>query len=265
MKIIDMHTHAFPDNIAAKAMANLEKLNAPYKPFTKGTVAALLSSMDEAGVKTSFVLNVATRPEQACVIRKWSREIASERIVPLGSVHPDSANWKTEIDGFRADGMKGLKFQPMYQNFAIDEKKLFPIYERVAAYGMFLVLHSGEDIAFPGNMNCSVDKIARVAENFPGLKIVAAHFGGWRAWPQVLEHLCGKDIFIETSFMHEVEPSLRGKILAGHDRQRFLFGTDSPWGDQKAQVEFIRDLPEIGDDFKEGIFFRNAAYLLGRS
>jgi predicted TIM-barrel fold metal-dependent hydrolase len=65
--------------------------------------------------------------------------------------------------------------------------------------------------------------------------------------------------------MHEVDPSLRGKILAGHDRQRFLFGTDSPWGDQKAQVEFIRDLPEIGDDFKEGIFFRNAVNLLGRS
>ncbi len=104
MEIIDIHTHAFPDNIAAKAMANLEKLNAPYKPFTKGTVAALLSSMDEAGVKTSFVPNVATRPEQTCVIRKWSREIASERIVPLGSVHPDSANWKTEIDGFRAGG-----------------------------------------------------------------------------------------------------------------------------------------------------------------
>lgn len=265
MEIIDIHTHAFPDNIAGKAMANLQKLNAPYKPFTEGTVNALLSSMDNAGIQTSFVLNVATKPEQAAIIRKWSKEISSERIVPLGSVHPDSVNWKDEITGFQDDGVKGLKFQPMYQNFAIDEKRMFPIYERIAASGMFIVFHSGEDIAFPGNRNCSVDKIARVAENFPGLKIVAAHFGGWRAWPEVLEHLCGKNIFIETSFMHEVEASLRGRIFSRHDRKRFLFGTDSPWGDQRAQVEFIRNLPDIDENFKEGIFFRNIAFLLGRS
>lgn len=265
MKIIDIHAHAFPDNIAGKAMVNLQKLNAPYKPYTKGTVDALLSSMDEAGVGTSFVLNVATRPEQAAVIRKWSGEIASERIVPVGSVHPDSVNWRDEISGFLSDGVKGLKFQPMYQNFAIDEKRMFPIYDQISASGMFLVFHSGEDIAFPGNMNCSVDKIARVAASFTGLKIVAAHFGGWRAWPEVLQHLCGKNVFIETSFMSEVEASLRGRILSRHDRQRFLFGTDSPWGDQKAQVEFIRNLPEIDDDFKEKIFCGNIPFLLGKS
>jgi hypothetical protein len=265
MRIIDIHAHAFPDNIAAKAMANLRKLNAPYEPFTEGTVSALLSSMDNAGIRTSFVLNVATKPEQAAVIRKWSREISSERIAPVGSVHPDSANFREEIAGFQADGVKGIKFQPMYQNFAIDEKRMFPIYEQIAASGMFLVFHSGEDIAFPGSRNCSVDKIARVAASFPELKIVAAHFGGWRAWPEVLQHLCGKNIFIETSFMHEVEGQLRGRILSRHDRQRFLFGTDSPWGDQKAQVEFIRNLPDIDEDFKEGIFFRNVALLLGRS
>jgi len=117
MKIVDIHTHAFPDSLAEKAMASLQKFNAPYKPFTKGTVAALLASMADAGIHSSFVLNIATKPEQAASIRKWSKEIASEKIMPLGSVHPDSMNWAEEIEHFSADGMKGAYSEPIRPAF----------------------------------------------------------------------------------------------------------------------------------------------------
>ena len=262
MNIVDVHTHAFPDHLAEKTLQGLAQASGGYKPFTNGTIGGLLASMDEAGIQSSFVLNVATKPEQVVPIRKWSKAITSERIIPLGSVHPGSASWREEIDGFRADGMKGLKFQPMYQQFGIDEKRMFPVYDHIAASKMFVVFHAGEDPCFPGNAQCSVDKISNVAKNFPKLKIIASHFGGFRAWPAVCQHLCGKDIFIETSFIHEVDESSRNKILSSHDRQRFLFGTDSPWNSQKAQVEFIKNLPTIDDNFKEGIFSRNAELLL---
>jgi predicted TIM-barrel fold metal-dependent hydrolase len=262
MRIVDVHTHAFPDSLAEKAMANLQKGNGPYKSFTNGTIGGLLASMDQAGIHSSFVLNIATKPEQAAPIRKWSKEIATDRIIPLGSVHPDSTSWREDIEGFKADGIRGLKFQPMYQKFAIDEKRMFPIYEHIAASKMFVIFHAGEDIAFPGNMQSSVDKIGNVVKNFPKLKVVASHFGGWRSWPDVLRHLCGMDIFVETSFIHEVDEPLRNKILSSHDRQRFLFGTDSPWSDQKAQVEFIKNLPTLDDGFKEGILCRNVGLLL---
>jgi hypothetical protein len=262
MKIVDVHTHAFPDHLAEKAIENLLKGSGPYKPFTNGTIGGLIASMDEAGIHSSFVLNIATKPDQAAPIRKWSKMIASERIIPLGSVHPDSPQWREEIDGFKADGMKGLKFQPMYQGFAIDAKKMFPIYEHIVTSKMFVIFHAGEDLCFPGNTQCSVDKIGSVLKNFPKLRVIASHFGGWRAWPAVYEHLCGKDVFLETSFIHEVEEPLRNKILSGHDRQRFLFGTDSPWSDQKAQVAFIKNLPAIDDGFKEGILCTNVEHLL---
>jgi predicted TIM-barrel fold metal-dependent hydrolase len=262
MRIVDVHTHAFPDVLAEKAMKTLEQGNGPYKPFTNGTVRGLLASMDEAGIHSSFVLNIATKPEQAAPIRKWSKEISSDRIIPLGSVHPESLSWQEDIEGFKADGMKGLKFQPMYQGFAIDDKRMFPIYEHIAACKMFVIFHTGEDIAFPGNAQSSVDKMANVIRIFPRLKIVAAHFGGWRSWTAVRQELCGKNVFIETSFIHEVEPPLRDDILSAHDRQRFLFGTDSPWSDQKAQVQFIKNLPAIDDGFKDGILFGNAGLLL---
>lgn len=262
MKIVDVHTHAFPGNLAEKAIRNLAKSTGPYKPFTNGTIGGLLSSMDEAGIHSSFVLSIATKPEQAVPIRIWAKEIASERIIPLGSVHPDSTTWQNDLDGFKANGIKGIKLHAMYQNFAVDEERMFPIYEYVAASKMFIIFHAGNDIAFPGNTLASVDKISNIVKNFPKLKIIAAHFGGWREWPAVYEHLCGKDIFIETSFIHEVDEKLRNNILLNHDQNRFLFGTDSPWSSQKAQVEFIKNLPVIDDDFKEKILCKNVNLLL---
>ncbi len=261
MKIVDVHTHAFPDKVAPKAIENLSKLAHPYKPFTDGTIKGLLASMDDAGIYSSFVLNIATKPGQVESIKKWAGEIVSERIIPICSIHPDSLDWKKEISGFKEAGIKGLKFHAMYQGFGLDEKRMFPIYEYLADSEMFVIFHAGNDIAFPGSKLASVDKISRIVENFPKLKIIAAHFGGWREWENVYEHLCGKDVFIEVSFMHEVDEKLRNNILRKHDSNRFLFGTDSPWSDQKAHVEFIKNLTVINDDFKEKIFYKNIDFL----
>jgi len=262
MKIVDVHTHAFPDALAGRTMAGLLKLSGPYKAYTDGTVGGLLASMDEAGVSSSFVLNIATKPAHAGAIRGWAREIASERIIPLGSVHPESVDWQSELAAFKADGIKGIKLHPMSQNFSTDERRMFPLYEAIAASGLFVIFHSGEDIAFPGSRKSSVDKLAGVIKNFPALKVIAAHFGGWREWAAVYEHLCGRDVFIETSFINEVDGALRDKILLNHDSNLFLFGTDCPWGSQKAQVEAVQGLKVIGDEFKEKIFCGNVKNLV---
>ena len=44
--------------------------------------------------------------------------------------------------------------------------------------------------------------------------------------------------------------------------ERLLFGTDSPWGDQKKSVEVIQNLP-ISQEEKDAILGKNAVKLLG--
>ena len=261
MKIIDVHTHAFPDNIAAKAVRQLAAKTGPYRPLTDGTVSGLLASMDAAGITSAFLLNVATRPGQADAIKAWSGRIASDRIIPAGSIHPDSSGWRSELAGFKAAGMRAVKFHPMYQGFSVDEPRMLPVYEAIRDAGMFAVFHSGYDIVFPGDRRSSPDKFGPVLKALPGIKIVLAHFGGWSDWEAVLEHVCGRDVFIETSFIREVPAALRDRIFSAHDRNRFLFGSDCPWGGQAEQVRFIESLKSINDDFKEGIFHRNASLL----
>ncbi len=86
---IDVHTHAFPDRLAARAIAALEAGAPSCRAFLDGRLASLVASMDRAGIETSVVASIATKPEQFPAILAWSREIASPRIVPFASVHPD--------------------------------------------------------------------------------------------------------------------------------------------------------------------------------
>jgi uncharacterized protein len=76
---IDIHTHAFPDHIAPKAIPTLEKGSA-IKAYLNGTVTALLESMDRVGVEQSVLCSIATRPEHFDPILEWSKILRSERI-----------------------------------------------------------------------------------------------------------------------------------------------------------------------------------------
>ena len=88
MKIIDFHTHIFPDNLAGKALRSIESTGG-IKPKFDGTLKGLINSMDNAGVSISVVLSIATKPKQFNSIFNWARSIYSERIIPFPSVHPD--------------------------------------------------------------------------------------------------------------------------------------------------------------------------------
>ncbi|MBU0961533.1 MAG: amidohydrolase, partial [Proteobacteria bacterium] len=83
--IIDFHTHAFPDNVAAKAIPALEK-EGDIKAKTSGTARSLLASMDRAGIDRSIICSIATRPEQFNSILDWSGQIRCERLIPLPSI-----------------------------------------------------------------------------------------------------------------------------------------------------------------------------------
>ena len=59
--LIDFHTHAFADNLAAKAIPLLAQEGNTH-PHTDGRVTGLLASMDRAGITRSVVCPIATKP-----------------------------------------------------------------------------------------------------------------------------------------------------------------------------------------------------------
>jgi uncharacterized protein len=262
--VVDIHAHAFPDFLAEKALAYLSERSGDYDPQMEGTVSALLASMDEAGVDISCVANIATKPEQAAKILEWSQSISSERIVPLGSVHPKSSQWEKELDDCVRAGISGIKLHPLYQDFVVDDSSIYSFYEAVAAKGLFVLFHAGYDIAFGDADNAKPNRFARIRRDIKDLVFVTAHLGGWHDWDEVCSETAGLDIFMDTSFIHEVDRSVLDRILSKHSRERFVFGSDSPWILQKDSLRDVSALP-VDDDFKERIFGGNIMkYLLNK-
>ena len=125
MRIIDFHTHAFPDDIARRAISKLEE-NSNVPAETDGTVAGLIRLMDKCGIEKSLIMSIATKAKQFTPILDWSVGIRTDRIIPFASVYPDSPTIAEEVAAIKAAGIKGIKLHPMYQNFNVDDRRVFP-------------------------------------------------------------------------------------------------------------------------------------------
>lgn len=258
---IDFHTHAFPDALAPRAIAALEA-EADIKARLDGTVAGLLASMDQAGVAISVVCSIATKPSQFEPILNWSKQVRSERIVPFPSLHPDDPEFAGRVARIKAEGFRGIKMHPFYQGFDLDDERVFPLYEAVADAGLLLAMHTGYDWGFPGVERARPERIVRVLERVPALKLVTTHFGAWNDWDEVERLLIGRPVMMELSLSIEFLGEERARrMLLAHPPDCLLFGTDSPWSDQAESVARLKALG-LGEELERRILGENARALL---
>ena len=261
--IIDFHTHAFSEKIVEKAMGNLTATSG-IMPYTDGTVNGLLEIMNNSGVDKSVVLPIATKPSQQKIVNSWAKEIMSDKIYAFGSVHPDAEDALEELDRIKESGLYGVKLHPDYQGFFFDDPRAYPVYERCADLGLIVVIHAGSDPVSPGVIHADPQAIARVLDRFPRLILVAAHFGGTDCWDDVLRHLVGKQVYLDTALSAgNIPADTARQIIRAHGAHRILFGSDCPWHSSAMDAEFIRSLG-LSEQEEEQIFYQNACALLGR-
>lgn len=262
MQAIDFHTHAFPDELAAKALAKLSEAG-DVEPKLDGTISDLLRSMDRAGIEKSVVACIATRPGQFDSIVKWARAASGDRIVVFPSVHPMSPDAAENVRQVTEEGFKGIKLHPYYQEFLLDDERVFPVYEEMQRHGLVLLSHTGFDFAFPRERVADPRKVIRVKERFPALTLVTSHLGGWNDWDEVQKHLVGSNVYMETSFSLELMPREQARsVITSHRPDRVMFGTDSPWTDQEQALGLLRGL-DLDPELEAAIMRQNALRLLG--
>jgi uncharacterized protein len=258
--IIDFHTHAFPDDLSERVIKMLED-EGGIKAHLNGKISSLLSSMNNCGIEKSVICNIATKPSQFDSILQWCKTVRSERIIPFPSFHPYDPEFKDRIDEIKHDGFKGIKFHPYYQNFTIDEERLFPVYEKILDENLILVMHTGFDFAFARTKIADPEKIITIVQNFPALKLVTTHLGAWEQWEEVERFLLGKQIYMEISFSLEFLDDTVRKIISNHPTEYILFGTDSPWTEQQKTLSLFKGL-QLGEEKEELILRENAVKLL---
>ena len=265
--VFDFHCHCFPDQLAPYAIAQLGE-NSPWSglaPNTDGTVRSVLDQMHAHGVTQSLICNIATNARQMPKVNEFAclLELEQTELHALGSLHPDGKDLEGQIKMLKSVGIRGIKLQPDYIRTDFDNPSLYPIFELCIAYDMFLITHAGYDPGSHTHIHCKPGHILKVMENFPKLTLIAAHMGGIGCEKDVIEMLCGKQIYFDTSQSGQISERqhLLHKIMQKHDTSLLLYGSDCPWTDQACEQRFVLQAP-ISEQAKEDIFWNNAARLM---
>lgn len=261
--VIDFHTHCFPARIAGSALDKLARNAGALRRFADGTLDGLKRHMAESRVDLAVVLNITTSPAQQRAVNDFAVSQAGEGIVPFGSVHPFAPDAAEELERIAAAGLKGVKFHPQFQDFAIDDPAVYRIYRKAASLGLVTVFHAGLDLGFEDSELASPEALARALPAFCGAPVVAAHLGGCMCWQDVMSRLAGLPVYFDTAFCHGHIPLPEAKrLIEMHGASRVLFGSDLPWSGMAGELDFISSLGLSNED-TEKILHRNAAGLLG--
>lgn len=261
--LIDFHTHAFPEKIASKAIEKLSYASGGLTPYTNGTFFDLKRLFRESAIDKAVVLSIATNARQQKNVNNFAASINDgQDIFAFGSVFPDASDALEELERIKALGLKGVKLHPDYQHFSVDDEKMKPIYKKIGELGLITIFHAGQDYGFPPPYGATPEKLEKALNWFQS-PVIAAHFGGVGCGEQVLERLCGKDIYFDTSFGYGTLPKYYAqKIIDTHGADKILFGTDTPWHTAEMEMKLLNSL-EISHADWEKITHKNAEKLLG--
>lgn len=232
------------------------------EPFTDGTRAGLLESMQNAGIDYSVALPLANTADNVRGVNRWAQLNNEAPIFVLGSIHPRTPNPLEMISRIAAMGLKGIKMHPEFQDFRFEDESLFPIWEACVENGLFVLTHAGADISYSAPYRSDPRRLREFHKKFKKLKLVLAHLGSWGMWDEVEKFLVGLPIYLDLSFtLGKMSDEQLIRIIRGHGAERVIFGTDSPWCDQKEALEYFHTLP-LTEKEKNLILGQNAAELL---
>ena len=262
---IDIHTHAFHPKIAHKAV---DHLNSFYSITCSGdgTIANLLERESEAGLEKCVVLCAATAPAQVTPANNYALSLQREhpeQVIAFGTVHPAYENWEKELARLKTAGIRGIKLHPDFQSFWLDDPRLLPIFE-AAQKDFVFEIHIGDRTSPEKNPSCPY-KLASILRQFPGIRVIAAHFGGYRMWSHALEVFSDnrfENLWFDTSSTTPfATPELAHKLLNTFPRERILFGTDWPLYDPVEELQRLQNLGGLKDSEME-VIMSNASALL---
>lgn len=257
-KVIDTHTHVFPDSVAQRASDNIGKYYS-INMQCDGKIETLLSVAPN--ISYFVVSSAATNPLHVQKGNDFILNAAKEHsnFIPFCSVHPEAEGMVDELRRIKALGARGIKIHPDFQHFDIDDERMFPLYEEMARLSLPVLFHVGDE----NTDASSPSRLLRVIERVESLTAIAAHMGGYCAWDEAVETLYGKNVYFDTSDALISLP--RDKVLEllrRHPIELILFGSDFPLASPSDAFELFDSLP-LTEEQKNMIYFENAARLLG--
>lgn len=255
MKIIDAHAHIFPAKIAEKAVQSISDFYSGAEMTHIGSSEELIKSGNFIGVDKYLVFSTATAVHQVESINSFIIEQTEkyEQFIGLGTMYTGYENFESELRRLKENGINGIKLHPDFQKFNFDSEELYPLYDALVSLNMFVLTHAGDyryEYSHPR-------RIAKIAEAFSGLDIIAAHFGGWSQWNIAIDCLNLPNVYFDTSSTLGFDGDKYAKrAFDVFDNSHIFFGTDFPMWDHKKELENIQRLG-LPDETFEKVMYKN--------
>ena len=249
MKIIDIHTHVYPDKIAKKATQSVKDFYQLGGSDMDGTVDTLLKQGEKAGISQYVVLPVSNTPNRVHSINEFLLEQAKthDNFIGFGTLHAEMEHICAETEWIMREGLHGIKMHPDSQRFPIDDVRLYPVYDMVQGK-IPVMLHMG-DLRY--NYSHPV-RLRKILDLFPKLDVIAAHFGGYCMYHTARELLwdtnCVFDISSALMFMEEGQAEY---YINSYGAERMAYGTDYPLWDPVTEVKRFLQLKLTDEQFDQ--------------
>jgi len=232
--VVDAHVHVFPDRVFEAIWRWFDAHGWPIRyRLPAPEVARFLLSR---GVERVVALHYAHRPGMARPLNQFMASMcaAEPRIVGLATVLPGEEGAGEILAEAFAMGLRGVKMHCHVQCFAPDDEAMREVYEACVRAGRPLVMHAGREPKSPAykcdtHALCAADRVARVLEDHPGLRLCVPHLGAdeFDAYERLLERY--PNLWLDTTMMvagyFPEEIPLR--VLRCRP-DRVLYGTDFP-------------------------------------
>ncbi len=256
-EIFDSHAHIYPQKIALKATTAVGDFYAADMAGD-GTIEKLLSFGKEAGISRFVVHSVATCARQVESINRFILLSCAERPEFIGfmTLHPDMSEEEidAEVSFCVERGIRGVKLHPDFQKFAIHSPEAKKIY-RVVGERLPILFHTGDK----RYKFSAPSYLAQIAKEFPKMRFIGAHFGGYSCWQQVVDAYRGCDnVWFDTSssFGFFDDYAFLTDVMKTLGTDRFFFGSDYPMWNAKKEVERFLTL-DLTDAQRERVFSGN--------
>lgn len=260
-RIADMHTHIFPSKISEKATESIGSFYDIRMHYPVGESEPLRKAEQKIGTEKMLVCSVATTPKQVCSINDFIAEECRQHpeFYGFASMHGDFADIAGEVERVIALGLHGIKLHPDFQRTAIDSPASYRIYEAIEGR-LPVLIHLGDyrhDFSHPR-------MLAKVMRDFPKLKVLASHLGGFAAWDEAEDVLeGGENIRFDTSSSVCLMSQERAKRLINKfGTDCCIFGSDFPMWSPSQEAERLLSLGFSREEY-ENIFWNNAQSFLG--
>lgn len=261
-RIIDLHTHIYPATLARRAMKVAGREHDDYEKLP--VKENLLKRMEEEHVAVSVVLPVVTKPANAADVNRFAREIMRPNLISFGGLHPDCDHVQEEIEKLKDMGMAGIKFHPPFQAVKLDEEKYDPMWRHINRLGFPVLIHCGSArIKRPYDLY--PDGAARIIRLLPDVPVILAHMGGrsMDSEAETLLYRFPENVYVDTAMSAErQEKDDFERMVEAMGPERVVFGSDFPYGTQKAAIAFIKN-SGFSETEKALMLGKNAERILG--